>query len=195
MNKVNQNFKHGINFKCGDFCIIEEGVEIGNNVELKNYVELRKGTIIGNNCYLDSYVRTSGDCIIGNNVTIRFGATVCKQATIASGVFISPNVMMIYSDVHGDQPGIQIGRNVYIGTGVIISAGVKISSGVVVAEGSIVRQSCIISSYLYAGNPALPKKEIRESRVNQISRLREMCLTLEDVDEGEQQKTKEGGKP
>ena len=56
MNKIADDFTPGKNFKIGYFCVIEEGVTVGNNVELGNHVFLRKGTHISDDTFIDTQV-------------------------------------------------------------------------------------------------------------------------------------------
>ena len=157
-NVIHTSFKHGKNFKIGNFCIIEEGVEVGDNVRIENYVLLNKGTIIGHNVFVDSYVRSSGNNYIGDNVTLRYGATVAKEVTIEEGAFISPNVMTIYS-THTKRsiPGTVIGRKAYIGTAAVLGPGIKIGAEVVIGAMSYANRDCLEPG-LYVGVPAIKKE-------------------------------------
>ena len=56
-NEIDPSFKHGENLKIGKYCVIEEDVIVGDDVEIGYFVLLKKGTRIGNNTYVDSYVR------------------------------------------------------------------------------------------------------------------------------------------
>ena len=158
-NIIHQSFKHGKNFKIGNFCIIDENVIVGDNVTIENYVLLKAGTKIGDNVFLDSYVRSSGDNQIGNNVTVRYGATIAKEVTISSDSFISPNVMTIYS-THKEKkiPGTLIGRGAYIGTAAVIGPGVSIGEEVVIGSMSYANRDCIKKG-VYVGVPARLKTD------------------------------------
>jgi len=156
MNIIHESFKHGDNFRIGHFCIIEEDVVVGDNVNIQNYVLLKKGTKIGNDVYVDSYVRSSGDNKIGNNVTLRFGATIAREVTIGDGVFISPNVMTIYSDHAGKaMPGTEIGDGVHIGTAAVIGPAVYIRDRAVVGAMAFVKANADLDADgIYIGIPA-----------------------------------------
>jgi UDP-N-acetylglucosamine acyltransferase len=156
-NIIHKSFKHGENLKIGAFCIIEEDVIIGDNVEIQNYVLLRKGTRIGNNCYIDSYVRSSGDNIIGNNVTLRFGSTIARKVFVGNDVFISPNVMTVFSLPDGSKSkGTFIKNGAFIGTAAVIGPSVIIGEDVIIGTNSFVNRDCMEG--VYAGVPA---KKIR----------------------------------
>jgi len=155
---VAEDFKHGKNFSMGNYCIIQEGCEVGDNVRLEHFVLFKKCTKIGDNVYVDSYVKSSGDNEIGSNVTLRFNATIAREVTVEDNVFISPNVMTIYSDHKGKaHPGIVIGKGVHIGTNAVIGHGVKIFQGSVVGAMAYVIRD-IVYPGIYVGIPA---KKIR----------------------------------
>ena len=159
MNDIHLNFKHGKNFKIGKFNVIEEDVIVGDNVDIQNFVLLKKGTRIGNNCYVDSYFRSSGDNEIGNNVTLRFGSTIARKVFVRDNVFISPNVMTVFSLPDGSKSNSTvIGEGSFIGTAAVLAPNIAILKGSIVGANSFVNKS-ILKRGVYAGNPA---KLIRE---------------------------------
>lgn len=160
-NLIHFTFTYGENFKIGDFCVIEEGCEVGDNVDMQNYVLLKKGTKIGNNCYIDSYFRSSGDNKIGNNVTLRFGSTIARKVFVEDGVFISPNVMTVYSLPDGSKSaGTYIKKGAFIGTAAVLAPNITIESGSIIGANSFVNKS-ILEKAIYAGNPAKKIRDIR----------------------------------
>lgn len=153
-NIIHKSFKYGNNLKLGDFCIIEEDVIVGDNVDIQNYVLLKKGTIIGDNCYVDSYFRASGDNKIGNNVTLRFGSTIARKVFVEDGVFISPNVMTVYSLPDGSKSaGTYIKKGAFIGTAAVLAPNITIEEGCIIGANAFVNKSCIERG-IYVGNPA-----------------------------------------
>lgn len=154
MNEIHSSFKHGKNFKIGHFCVIEEDVIVGDDVNIQNFVLLKKGTRIGNNVYVDSYFRSSGDNQIGNNVTLRFGSTVARRVTVEDDVFISPNVMTVYSLPDGSQSsGTLIKKGAFLATAAVIGPNVTIGEGVIIGANSYVSKDCT-EGKVYAGTPA-----------------------------------------
>ena len=153
-NIIHESFKHGYNFKIGNFCVIEEDVVVGNNVQIENYVLLRKGTTILDGVFIDSYVRSSGQNIIGKNVTLRYGCTIAKEVIIRDNTYISPNVMTIYSNAQGKSEGETIiGNNVFIGTAAVIGSGVTIGNNVIIGAMAYVNKNCLFGG-TYIGAPA-----------------------------------------
>jgi len=162
-NIIHSSFKHGKNFKIGEFNHIHENVIVGDNVEIRSNVELRPDTIIGNDCYVDSGVKTSGECRIGNRVTLRYDVIIARGTIIEDHVFISPQMMTENLNHRGDTPGgTHIGSGewnhetkyrVFIGTNVTIAAATEICSGAIIGSKANVRKS-ISKPGVYIGNPA-----------------------------------------
>ncbi len=154
MNVIHESFRHGKNFKIGHFCVIEEDVIVGDDVELQNYVLLKSGTGIANNVYVDSYFRSSGDNWIGSNVTLRFGSTIARRVRVEDDVFISPNVMTVYILPDGSRSaGTLIKKGAFIATAAVIGPNVTIGEGVVIGANSYVNKDCT-EGKIYAGTPA-----------------------------------------
>jgi acetyltransferase-like isoleucine patch superfamily enzyme len=154
---VANDFKHGKNFKCGSFVKIDKDVIVGDDVTIENFVLLKSGTRIGNNVFVDSYFRSSGNNKIGNNVTLRFGSTIAREVSVEDDVFISPNVMTIYSSHTGEKiGGTVIGKGTHVGTAAVIGAGVKIVPGSVIGAQAYVSKD-INEAGVYVGVPAVKK--------------------------------------
>lgn len=153
-NNIHPSFKHGKNFKIGDFCIIHEDVEVGDDVTIENYVLLKKGTKIGSRVFVDSYVRSSGDNDIGDDVTLRFGSTIARKIHIGNKVFIAPNVMTIFSKHTGEKSsGTWIGDGSFIGTAAVLNPNISIAAGTTIGAMSLVTKS-IADPGIYCGVPA-----------------------------------------
>lgn len=154
---IAEDFKCGKNFICGSYVKIAEDVVVGDDVNIEHFVLLKKGTRIGNNVYVDSYVRSSGSNKIGNNVTLRFGSTIAREVTVEDDVFISPNVMTVYSKHTGEKvPGIVIGAGTHVGTNAVIGPGVKIPPNTTIGAMAYVANDCEEPG-IYVGIPAKKK--------------------------------------
>lgn len=115
---------------------------------------LKSKTKIGNNCYIDSYFRSSGENKICNNVTLRFGSTIARNVYVEDNVFISPNVMTIYSLPNGKKnTATYIRSRAFIGTAAVIAPNIVIGTGCIIGANSFVNESCYEKG-VYAGNPA-----------------------------------------
>ena len=155
-NLIARDFKHGTALLLGVFNRIEDNVQVGDNVTIRNYVELREGTRIGNGCYIDSRVSTSGGdtCRIGNNVTIRYGSIIARNVIIEDDVFISPQVGFINIPFTNKEK-----KNTVIGEGTKIGFNATIHDGVTIAKGTIIGAKAnvikdILTPGIYVGNPA-----------------------------------------
>ena len=145
-SKIAKDVSLGKNVEVGRFSIIDEGCQIGDDVIIKDFVRLAKNTKIGDRTYIDSYVRSSGDNSIGSDVTIRYGATIARKVTVEDWVFISPNVMTVYTlpnrNVKG---GIRIGERSFISTGTVIGIAVKIGRKCLIGTQSFLSH-CVIGN-------------------------------------------------
>lgn len=155
---IADDFKCGKNFKCGSFVKIAPDVIVGDNVTIEHFVLLKSGTRIGHNVFIDSYVRSSGNNSIGNNVVLRFGSTIAREVTVEDDVFISPNVMTIYSKHTGEKiGGTLIGKGSHVGTNAVIGPGIKIAPNTVIGAMAYVDNNCEEQG-VYLGIPAIKKK-------------------------------------
>lgn len=154
MNTIHESFKHGRNFRIGEFCHIHEDVEVGDDVTIRSFVELRPRTVVGSRVYVDSGVKTSGDCRIGDDVTLRYDCIIARGVEVGDGTFIAPQLMTENLDeVRASIGGAKIGRGVFIGTNVTLASGITICDGAVIGSKANVRKS-IAEKGVYVGNPA-----------------------------------------
>jgi len=157
---IHESFISGEDCQIGDFCVIEEDVIVGDNVDIQNFVLLKKGTRIGNNCYVDSYFRSSGDNEIGDNVILRFGSTIARKVYVENDVFISPNVMTVFSLPDGSKSAATIiKKDAFIGTAVVLAPNITIAAGTIIGANSFVNKS-IKEKGVYVGNPARLIREL-----------------------------------
>lgn len=158
---ISNKAKIGNNVEIGDYCIIEEGVSIGDNTVIKNFVELRKDTTIGKNCYIDSRVSTSGNCRIGDDVTLRYDSIIARGVEIGNNTYVCPRVMTNNLDTEKLQiGGAKIGSGCFIGTNTVFQHGLIIGNNVVTGAMSFINKD-IPDNEIWFGNPAkmFKKKE------------------------------------
>lgn len=167
MNLINKPFKHGENFKIGDFCIIEPDVIVGDNVSIGNNVTLKSGTRFRNNVKFADYCKTTGLCYLGNNVNVRTGATISKSVIVEDNVFIGPGMMTNHTKhvVHM-RPNLEerqlithIGYGSIIGSMVSMVAGVRIGDNVIIGASAVVTKD-VLEPGIYIGNPIRKLKEL-----------------------------------
>jgi UDP-N-acetylglucosamine acyltransferase len=151
---IAEDFKHGENFKCAAYVVIEEGCEVGNNVTIGPFCHFKPNTKIGSNVKIDSYVKSSGQNQIGNNVTLRYNSTIAREVIVEDDCYLSPNVMTNYQTADGGKKGgMVIGKGTFVGTGTVIHHGVKIAPGTKIGSMSFVNKD-ISEPGTYIGVPA-----------------------------------------
>lgn len=152
-NIIHPNFKHGKNFKIGEFNHIHEDVVVGDDVQIRSYVELRPQTIIGDGCYIDSGVKSSGQNKIGNGVILRYDAIIARNVIIEDDVFISPQVMFINIPfTEKEKKTTIIRKGAKIGTNATIGDGVEVGERVIIGAKAYVNKDCLEPG-IYVGIP------------------------------------------
>ena len=137
-----ENYKkkiNGVNYRLGDevCCNFPENISIG------------AGTYINGG---ELCASPNGKIIIGENCLISYD--FFARTDVHN--YIDKNVLIQKQGAH--EKNIVIGNDVWIGFGVKIMAGVTVADGCVIAAGSVVTKNT--EPYcLYAGNPAVKKKE------------------------------------
>lgn len=155
--EIADDFKHGENFKCGSFVVIEENCEVGDNVSIGPFCHFKPKTKIGNNVKIDSYVKSSGQNSIGSGVTLRYNTTIAREVIIEDDCYISPNVMTNYQRADGGHTGgTVIGAGTFVGTGTVIHHGIKIAPKTIIGAMSFVNKD-ILEPGTYIGVPARRK--------------------------------------
>src|SRR5205085_10234538 len=76
----------------GQYCVIFEGVTIGEDTRLGNFVLIRGDTRIGQGCTIGSYVDIEGEVIIGNHVSLQSACYITRGVMIEDDVFCGPRV-------------------------------------------------------------------------------------------------------
>jgi len=151
---IDRGCKIGDDVIIGHGSILLQGCVVGNGTQIDHHVLLKADTVIGKGCFIDSYVKSSGHNKIGDGVTLRFNVTICREAVVEDDVFISPNVMMIYSRHTGEKVGgIVIGARSHVGTAAVIGPGVRIVPWCTIGAMSFVNRDCNIPG-TYIGIPA-----------------------------------------
>lgn len=154
LSVVHPSFEYGKNLKMGYFNRIMKGCVIGDNVDIQNFVLLKSDTKMGSNNFVDSYFRSSGDNQIGSGITLRFGSTVARKVFVEDNVFISPNVMTVYSLPDGSKSqGTYIKRGSFLGTACVLGPNITIGEEVIIGANTFVNKDCLEKG-IYAGNPA-----------------------------------------
>jgi UDP-2-acetamido-3-amino-2,3-dideoxy-glucuronate N-acetyltransferase len=135
MNSIAKDFKFGANFKIGHFCVIEDDVIVGDNVDIGSHVIIKSG------------------CRIGNDVTLKDTCGLGRGVTLKDRVFVSPRVTFIVVNHNKESVlGTVIGDDCFIGTGALIGLGVRIIGRTIIGAMSFVNNH-ILSQGTYVGVP------------------------------------------
>ncbi|MHA2226042.1 MAG: DapH/DapD/GlmU-related protein [Candidatus Hodarchaeales archaeon] len=131
---------------------LEEGVETGTNVIIRENCQIGKGSIIGSSTVLD------GDVRIGKNARIQSQNFIPPRIRIGDDVFLGPAVRFSNDTYPVSKKLIStnVENNVVIGIGAIIISGITIGEGAVIAAGSIVTKN-VSSNSVVMGAPARHK--------------------------------------
>ena len=135
---IHPSFKHGKNFKMGNFLVVEQDVEVGDNVSIGHFATILCPTVIGDFVTIAPSVVIGAEgqewsrdeagvlreiphksgVIIGNHVDIRANTTVqrgvARPTVIGDGTKIGPNCNISHE--------VRIGRDCLI-TGMTMIAG------------------------------------------------------------------------
>lgn len=137
--------------------IIHINIYYGKNIILRGVPKLLYANKIkwGKSIRLNDevFLHAANGITIGENTTLSYGVTILTE---------SYNVEEWNKYLKREHKGkeVIIGRNVWICANVTILPGVKIADNIIVGAGSIVTKDLLISNALYAGNPAVFKKEL-----------------------------------
>lgn len=155
------NVHVGLHAIVHDTAVLEDGVKVWNDAQVRENAYLGKNVIVGKGAYVGSGVH------VGENSKIQNGAMVYEPAKLHNGVFIGPGVILTNDHfpraINEDgsqktasdwQPvGVEIEEGASIGAGAICIAPVKIGRWAVVAAGAVVTKDVPAFS-LVAGVPA-----------------------------------------
>jgi UDP-3-O-[3-hydroxymyristoyl] glucosamine N-acyltransferase len=151
---IHPSFKHGKNFKMGNFLVVEQDVEVGNNVSIGHFAAILGPTVIGDFVTIASSVVIGAEgqewsrngtgvlreiphnsgVIIGNRVDIRANTTiqrgVARPTVIGDGTKIGPNCNISHE--------VRIGRDCLITGMTMIAGSAEIGDRVYMGPQSIV---------------------------------------------------------
>lgn len=131
--------------------VLEDAVEVGHNVVIREKTVIRSGCKIGTGTVID------GDVVIGRNTIIQSYVYIPPGVRIGNNVFIAPRVVFT-NDRYPPSKRLAetvIEDEVVVGANAVITPGVVIGKGAVIAAGAVVTKS--IKPYtVVAGAPAKP---------------------------------------
>ncbi|KGX89267.1 N-acetyltransferase [Pontibacillus marinus] len=136
---------HPNSLKKGEFVVIEDEVDIGENVSIGHNTVILKGTVIGDN------VNIGCNCVIGiqqgGNTRMRKSDEMGNKLIIKDNTYIG-NIVSIYS-------GSIISKNVFVGDHASIRENVLVDSESVIGRGAIIElntkigKACTVQTLAY----------------------------------------------
>jgi UDP-2-acetamido-3-amino-2,3-dideoxy-glucuronate N-acetyltransferase len=121
---IDPSAKTGKNFSCGQFCVIEKNVVIGDDAALGHNVIIKEGSKIGNSA------------VIGDNTVIGKQPLRSKRSIFKSGKVYAPA---------------SLGDECLIGAHVVVYAGTEIAGNVLIADSAAVREDVKIGEFTIIG--------------------------------------------
>jgi acetyltransferase-like isoleucine patch superfamily enzyme len=142
---------------------LEENVETGTNVVIRENCHIGSGSIIGSSTILDSKV------IIGKNARIQSNNFIPPKIVLGDNVFLGPGVKFANDKypVSSKLISTVVKDDVVIGIGAIILPGLRIGMGAIIAAGSIVTSN-VDQNSVVMGSPAkqiMTKEEYEKKRI------------------------------
>lgn len=146
---------------------IKDDVVFGENVKVVQPVNLY-GCSIGDNCFIGPFNEIQKNVSIGAGTKVQSHSFICEYVTIGENCFIGHGVMFINDPfisggpARGDKTkwrSTKIGNNVSIGSNATMMP-VEICDNVVIGAGAVVTKN-ITEPGIYAGNPAVKKRDIK----------------------------------
>ena len=160
----------GNNVEIGPFVIVEENVKIGDGCVIESSAVIRGRTTIGKNNKISSFAvlgvqsqdlkdkNEPTELIIGNSNTIREFATIHLSTNLNSPTKIGDNCL-IMSYAHIAHD-CQIGNNVILANAVNLAGYVKIDDFAIIGGLSAVNQFTKIGTHSFVGGCSAVKKDI-----------------------------------
>lgn len=137
----------------GQYCIIEDGCELGEGVTIGHYVILKSGTVVGDGCVIENYVHSSGQNEIGPRTRIKPRVSIGRRVRIGADCFLGPHSVILYQTHELLARETVIEDRVFLGTGAVVNPGVRICAGAVIGALALVTRA-ILEPGVYAGIPA-----------------------------------------
>ncbi|RLF24469.1 MAG: N-acetyltransferase [Thermoprotei archaeon] len=150
------------------FTVVYEDVKIEDNVETGHHVLIREKSLIGAGTRIGSHTVVDGRVIIGRNVSIQTGVYLPPLTVIEDEVFLGPYVR-VTNDKYPPSSrmrGVTVRRGAVIGCGAVLLAGIEVGERAVVAAGAVVTKD-VDPEIVVAGVPARPistREEYDEKR-------------------------------
>jgi len=166
---ISKGAKVGRNCVVRSGTVIYETASIDDGVETGHNVLIREGSIVGRKTLIGSSTQLDGTVKVGKNVKIQSNVYVPHLTIVGDGVFVAPNVCFINDPypVSRRLRGAVVEKNAIICANSSIMAGVRIGENAVVGAGAVVTEN-VLANTVVIGAPARPymtRKKYDEKRL------------------------------
>jgi acetyltransferase-like isoleucine patch superfamily enzyme len=137
--------------------VVEDDVELGHNVILREEVRVGKRTMVGTNVVID------GESEVGRGVSIQTGVYICRRSKIEDFVFLGPccvftndrYLMRLKTEIQGPT----VKSRASIGANSTLMPGVTVGEGAVVGAQAVVTDD-VQADTVFFGVPARRQKRV-----------------------------------
>lgn len=155
---------YGEELYIGPFCLIGEGVQLGNKVIIDAYVNVERGVIIGDNTILVHRATVGGFSKIGDNCVI--GGLIGEETIIGNGCRVFGTVVHKQDDpsLSWDhrpvaEPSVIIHDNSFVGFESFLAGDIEIGPQAYVCAGAVITKSVPPGYIAYGKNQMIHHSE------------------------------------
>lgn len=174
---IGQGVVLGENVVLGAGCVISDGVTIGDGTVLGHYVTVDLGAIIGEGCQIGSHVSIGNYAKVGAKTKIGAHTTIYPQVDLGDEGFIGSNSSIgrlpkaaATSTVkaHANLLPLRMGNGYTAGCSVVLYAGTTYGDKVFIGDGALVRERCTIGQNVVIGSGAAVENDTQIGEFTKI---------------------------
>lgn len=174
---IGQGVTLGENVVLGAGCILSDGVAIGDGTVLGHYVTVDHGAYLGDECQIGNHVSVGVWAKVGARTKVGDHTTIYPQVDLGEDGFIGSNASIgrlpkaaATSTVkaHADLPPLRIGKGYTAGCSVTLYAGTSYGDKVFIGDGALVRERCTIGQNVVIGSGVAVENDTRIGEFTKI---------------------------
>ncbi len=146
--------------RLGAYCVLEEGVEVGEGTQLDHHVVVHRNSRIGRDCHIHSGV------VVGHTPMVRDAVTKESRAELGDRVVVMPNVTIERG--HGEGTATKIGDECYIMSLVHVGHNSELSARVTLASVVALGGFSVIHEEVFFGGGAMLHQHCRVGKLAMI---------------------------